>query len=245
MHASNKPDAPVAATFARLGPETAAAVASLWSGSAGCTVRCVPTRRTVALPVADRWLFAKWRRGKRRDAAREWRWLHLLPLLGLRTPFPVAWVGRGGRSLLVTEGVAGHPLDVWMRLASTEGWLPTLLGYLCERVAPAVRQLHDHGLVYRDLYWNHVFVGDPRRLEAPVFLDVERVMRPWWRWRRWVIKDLAGLLASIPEGVTLPPRAVLRFLRAYQGGSLRSVRSAMRAIESKAGRIRGRQPKFG
>lgn len=245
MHASNKPDAPEAATFTRLGPEIASAVRALWAGSAGSTVRCVPTRRTVAMPIADGWLFGKWRRGKRTDAAAEWHWLHVLPLLGLRTPVPVAWIGRGRRSLLVTEGVAGHSLDVWMARAAEAGWLPELLVYLCDQVAPAVRRLHDRGLVYRDLYWNHIFVGDPRRGDPPVFLDVERVLRPWWRWRRWVEKDLAGLLSSIPAGISLPPRAALRFAQAYQGGSLRNIRASMLAIEAKAQRIRGHQPKFG
>lgn len=157
----------------------------------------------------------------------------------------MVWIGRGRRSLLVTEGVAGHSLDVWMARAAEAGWLPELLVYLCEQVAPAVRQLHDRGLVYRDLYWNHIFVADPRRGDPPVFLDVERVLRPWWRWRRWVEKDLAGLLSSIPAGISLPPRAALRFAQAYRGGSLRSIRASMLAIEAKAQRIRGHQPKFG
>jgi hypothetical protein len=245
MHASNKPDAPVAATFARLDPERAAAVRALWSGSAGYTVRCVPTRRTVGLSFAGGWLFGKWRSGALGDAAREWRWLHVLPLLGLRTPAPVAWIGRGSRSLLVTEGVVGQALDVWMMHAVREGWQDLLVAYLCDQVAPLVRQLHAQGLVYRDLYWNHLFVLDPRRFDPPVFLDVERVIHPRWRWRRWVIKDLAGLLASVPVEVTLPRRAVVRFLRAYRGGSLRDFQGTMVAIEAKARRIRGRRPKFG
>lgn len=245
MHASNKPQVPDSSTFARLEPEVAVAVQGLWSGSSGHTVRCVPSRRTVAVQVSGRWLFAKWRSGALGNAAAEWRWLHLLPLLGLRTPVPVIWLGRGRRSLLVTMGVEGRSLDAWIVDAAAEGWGEVLGAYLVRHVAPLVRRLHDQGLVYRDLYWNHLFAEDPRRDLAPVFLDVERVMKPRWLWGRWVVKDLAGLLSSVPPEVKVPLRTALRFLRAYCGESLHSHRALMAAVVAKARRIQGRQPRFG
>jgi len=209
MHASNKPENPEAPDLDVLLGRYASAVRGLWSGSLGCTVRCVPTRRTVATAVDGSWLFGKWRLGARRAAAAEWRWLHLLPMLGLRVPQPVAWLGRGRRTLLVTAGLPGRGVDAWAVDAAREGWLPELVAWACRHMAPLVRRLHDRGLVYRDLYWNHVFVDDPRRDAAPALLDVERVFQPRWRLRRWRIKDLAGLLASVP--VELKHRAALRF----------------------------------
>ncbi|HEX5052402.1 MAG TPA: lipopolysaccharide kinase InaA family protein [Planctomycetota bacterium] len=242
MHASNKPDPPTAQSFEVTGVY-AAALHDLWHGSVGHTVRCVPTRRTVAVQVGERWLFGKWRRGRRADAAAEWRWLHLLPLLGIHTADPIAWIGRGDRSLLVTEGLPGRAMDAWAVAAADEGWLPEVVAYACRVVAPVVRRLHDQHLVHRDLYWSHVFAADPRGDEAPALLDVERVFRPRWRWRRWVLKDLAGLWASVP--VPVSPRAGLRFLREYLGEPLGEHRGAIAAIVAKAARMRRHVPRYG
>jgi hypothetical protein len=218
---------------------------ALWDGALGRTVRCVPTRRTVAAPVVGGWLFAKWRQGASRDAAAEWRWLHELPALGLRTPEPVAWIGLGRRTMLVTKGVAGRSFDAWMQQAAAEGWSDVLADYAARQVAPLVRRLHDRHLAYRDLYWNHVFVVDPQQADPPVFLDVERVFRPRWRWRRWLVKDLAGLLSSVPSCVAVTRRHQLRFLRAYAGGSVRGLLPLFAAIRRKARRIGAHVPRFG
>lgn len=243
MHASNKPEDPEAPGLAVMLGRHAEVVQGLWSGSLGHTVRCVPSRRTVAAPVGEGWIFGKWRVGERRAAAAEWHWLHVLPLLGLRVPEPVAWLGRGRRSLLVTVGLPGRALDAWAIDAERDGWLEELVRWACQRVAPVVRTLHDRGLVYRDLYWNHVFASEPRGEQPPMFLDVERVFRPRIRRRRWWIKDLAGLLASVP--VPLPPRAALRFARAYLGERLRGHRSLLAAVAAKAARIRAHRPRYG
>ncbi|HEX6811907.1 MAG TPA: lipopolysaccharide kinase InaA family protein [Planctomycetota bacterium] len=242
MHASNKPYAPTPATFALLSGY-GEAVAAMWAGALGHTVRCVPTRRTVVVAVAGGWLFGKWRRGRERDAAAEWRWLHMLPLLGIHAAAPVAWVGDRRRSLLVTAGLPGRSLDAWAVDAARGGWLPQLVAWACSDVAPVVRRLHDQGLVYRDLYWNHVMATDPRLGGEPRFLDVERVFEPRWRKRRWIVKDLAGLWASVP--IALPERCGLRFLRHYLGLPLRAHRRLILAIAAKARRIRQHVPRYG
>lgn len=246
MDASNKPDSPAGRWRTLAEPELAEAVDGLWSGRVGRTVRCVPTRRTVALPFAGGWLFGKWRVGGGNAASAEWRWLHLLPLLGIRTAEPIVWIGSRRRSLLVTSGVTGRSLDAWAVDAVRGGWLAAVVNYACHEVAPAVRRLHDQGLVYRDLYWNHLFAPDPRsvrRGDAPVFLDCERILRPRWRWRRWVVKDLASLWASVPAPVGRS--AALRFLRSYLGEPLAGHRRLMLAIAGKAARIRRHVPRYG
>jgi hypothetical protein len=243
MRASNKPQPPAASSLAQLPAAVADAVRAMWDGSLGATVRCVPTRRTVAASVDGEWLFGKWRRGARRAAATEWHWLHVLPLLGLRTAVPLVWIGSSRRSLMVTAGVPGRALDAWIDAAHEEGWLPALGDYACRVVAPTVRRLHDRGLVFRDLYWNHLVVADPRGDSEPVFLDVERVLQPRWRWRRWVAKDLAGLYASLP--VDVGQRLPLRFLRAYLGEALRGHRATIATIVRKAARIRAHRPRYG
>lgn len=245
MHASNKPQAPGTLGDAAGATPHATALRALWDGAIGCTVRCVPTRRTVVAAVADQNWFAKWRTGRRRSAAAEWHWLHVLPMLGLRTPAPIAWLGKGRRTLLVTAALSGRALDAWAIDAQREGWLDELVAWACANVAPAVRALHSRGLVYRDLYWNHLFADDPRRGGAASFLDVERVFRPRWRRRRWIVKDLAGLLSSLP--VPIGARGKLRFLRACLPEPLDSSRSRslLRAIVAKAARIARHAPRYG
>jgi len=243
MSASNKPQPPLAASLAALSDDLADAVHRLWHGSLGHTVRCVPTRRTVTCGEGAQRLFGKWRLGHRGKAAAEWRWLHVLPMLGLRVPAPVIWLGEGRRTLLVTAAVEGRPMDAWIVEAAEGKWLPQLADFACRRIAPVVRRLHDNGLVYRDLYWNHVFAVDPRTDGEVALVDVERVLRPHGWWRRWVVKDLAGLLASSPRPV--PDRLGLRFLRACLGRPLRDHRAMIAAIARKAQRIRRHVPRYG
>jgi hypothetical protein len=201
---------------------------ALASGRIGQTVRCTPRRWTVMGEDDGDMVFAKVRRGRRRDAAAEWRWLHELPRLGLAAPAPL-WCGRVGRALLVAAVAAG------------EGALATR--FAVRVVAPQVRRLHAAGIVFRDLYWNHLFARD-LHADAVLFLDVERVFRPRCRRRRWIVKDLAGLLASAPAG--LPRSAPLRFLLALLPRADRAAAPALaRAVAAKAARIRAHVPKYG
>lgn len=243
MHASNTAQAPGSTALAMQTGVDYAAVCDLWSGALGRTVRCVPTRRTVMATAPSGVVFGKWRRGRRRLSTAEWRWLHVLPLLGFTTPRPIAFLGQGRRTLLVTAAVPGRPMDAWFVEAVRDGWLADLVAYACEHVAPVVRSLHNHGLVHRDLYWNHVFAVEPRLGTPPGLIDLERLFRPRLLWRRWMIKDLAGLWSSLP--VAVAARAGLRFLRAYLGTPLRGQRRLVAAIEAKARRIRRHVPRHG
>lgn len=242
-HASNKPARAGGPPGPLHGGEHADAVRGLWDGSLGRTVRCVPTRRTLAVVSNGTVLYAKLRRGDRGAAAAEWRWLHVLPLMGIATAAPVAWIARARRSLLVTRALPGRSLDAWACDAARAGWLPELVDWVCRDLAAFVRHLHRQNLIHRDLNAAHLFVDDPRRGGAPALLDVERVFRPRWRRRRWIVKDLASLLASSP--VALPPLTGLRFLRRYLDAPLYEHRRLMRAIATKAARIRAHRPKFG
>jgi hypothetical protein len=130
MHASNKPQSPDGAGLDLVAGVHAAAVRDLWNGAVGRTVRCVPTRRTVSVASAGTQLYGKWRQGRGRDAAAEWHWLHVLPLLGVRVPAPVAWLRHAGRSLLVTAALPGRSLDAWAVHAAAGGWLDELAGLM-------------------------------------------------------------------------------------------------------------------
>jgi hypothetical protein len=70
------------------------------------------------------------------------------------------------------------------------------------------------------------------------------MFRPRWRWRRWVVKELASLLASSPVPVPVP--VALRFLCNYQPElHTRQRRKLARAVWRKVARILAHQPRFG
>jgi hypothetical protein len=242
MQASNNGAAPV--TASGLPHDEATFLQALWDGAEGRAVRCVPARYTVMATAPDgRVVFAKLRRGRARDAAAEWRWLHVLPMLGFQVPTPVAFVQRGRRSMLVTAAVAGRSADALARQALEEQRGADVAAFVVGALAPLVRSLHAQGLVFRDLYWNHLFAAALDDSAEITLLDVERVFRPRWRRRRWIVKDLAGLLASSP--VRLPCRIWLRALRAYFGGWPPGWKGWVVAIRHKAARIQAHAPKYG
>lgn len=220
-------------------------VEAVANGALGWTVRCTPRRRTIMAELADgRVLFCKLRQGRSADARAEWRWLHLLPLMGFQVPRPVVLQQSRGRTVLCTEAVGGRPLDVLWREAEQRGGLREAIAYACSVVAPMVRRLHDRGLVFRDLYWNHLYAEAMQGgAGEPVLLDVERVMSPRWRFERWRVKDLAGLLASLP--VRLRDVDLLRLLAAYQGGLQPDWAILALRVMAKARAIRAHRPRYG
>lgn len=205
----------------------------------GVTVRCTPERWTVMqrLPGggADRFVFRKVRHGGVSAAEREWHWLHELPRLGFSASAPVYFARSGERTVIATVAAAGRPLPCLL----VEAGVQVATGYALAVIAPLVRRLHDRHLVFRDLYWHHWFASALRSTDEPVWIDVERVLRPRLMWQRWVVKDLAGLVSSWPfEPATFTPALVCAY-RGFDDAVL-----AARVTE-KARRIRARAAKFG
>lgn len=216
------------------------------SGLQGWTVRCTPQRRTLRMvrsSAPD--LYLKIRTRVPARALLEWRILARLAELGFHVA-PPAWVAWHGRiSVLATLAVPGRPAQVLLAEALRADSLRSVQDFACCAVAPLVARLHAQGLVARDLYWNHFYA---QRLGADAtlwWIDVERVFAPRWGWRRWVVKDLAGLLASFPAA-RFPRGLALRFLRSYAGGRLpEGWKAFARSILGKARRIRAHQPRYG
>ncbi|MAD32915.1 MAG: hypothetical protein CMJ88_04075 [Planctomycetes bacterium] len=224
-------------------PEHAAAVLALWRGSLGHTVRCVPSRQTLMARHHGRLLYAK-RYGSTRGADREWRWLHKLAEAGFRVARPVGKVSSPAASIAIFGAVPGRSLDAWAVTARRQGWLPAWFDYAIAEVAPLIRRLHARGWVHRDLNCAHLFAVDPQRGGAPALIDVERVLQPRLRWQRWVVKDLASLLASSP--VPVPVSVMARFLRAYAPGESAAARRRLgAAVGRKVARISRHRPRFG
>lgn len=199
----------------------------------GRLLRVTPTRRTAMheLPDGSR-IFCKVRYGRRRDALREWRALRALPALGIPVPRPLFFAERGPQTCVGMVGVPGRPMDVL--LVEGTGHRAGL------RAMPGIlRRLHGAGWVYRDMYWNHVFsCADGLHL-----VDVERAFRPRLRFERWVVKDLAGLLASLPADAPVSRSECLRFLRHSLDAGADWRRIAGRVMR-KAERIRAHVTRF-
>ena len=98
---------------------------------------------------------------------------------------------------------------------------------LIASVAGMARKMHRSGMNHRDFYICH-FLVKRADLEAGVddprvyLIDLHRAQLRSSVPRRWLVKDLAGLLfSSLDTGMTR--RDYLRFLRLYSGQSLREV----------------------
>lgn len=199
----------------------------------GRLVRVTPTRRTAMheLPDGSR-IFCKMRHGRRGDALREWCALAQLPALGIPVPRPLFFAERGSQTCVGMAGVPGRPMDA--RLVEGAGYQAGLRG-----MPGILRRLHRAGWVYRDMYWNHVFsCADDLYL-----VDVERAFRPRFRFERWVVKDLAGLLASVPVDAPLTRSECLRFLRRSLDARADWKRIARRVV-AKAEQIRAHVTKY-
>ncbi|MHC4140595.1 MAG: lipopolysaccharide kinase InaA family protein [Planctomycetota bacterium] len=199
-------------------------------------------RQRVALRVGDRRLYLKryikppWHeqvrlrlRGFGATAEVEWHWLRELPGLGLPGPQPVAYgcrrrAGLERQSLLLTDSVPG---------TSLERWVPDQLdGRLADRGFKTRLAADLAGL-------SHVFIDEDADGPARLFLiDLQRVIRPRLRWRRWMIKDLAALDYSTPAAAASSADR-LRFWLRYRGAQSLTPgdKPIIRAIARKARRI--------
>ncbi len=215
----------------------------------GRTVRCTPRRRTVMHGggVEAPAIFRKLRCDGGAAARREWHWLQRLPTLGFSAAAPVCLARAGRASAVVSLAVPGRPLAALLREAGEDA----AVRYVTVVVAPMVARLHGLGLVFRDLYWNHLFAASLDAGSEPAFIDVERILAPVWRWRRWVVKDLAGLVASWPEPVdreAVCTALVSAYVAAAGEAERRRLGAAApfrAAVATKAARILARRPRYG
>jgi heptose I phosphotransferase len=134
----------------------------------------------------------------------------------IATMVPVALGEAGGRSFLVTEGIAGcDKLTAWMQThkhALRNGELAALRDIVAG-VADAARAMHAAGLHHQDFYLTHLMV--PQTAAGPIHvLDLGRAQFHPRLARRWIVKDLAQLNYSA-AGISASDR--LRFLTRYLG----------------------------
>ncbi len=158
--------------------------------------------------------------GVKSIAGVEWHWIEQLSLAGIPSVQAVALGeafdgSRETRSVLVTAAVPGESMESlapkWRqgKRSSARRWLAP--------VANVVSKLHRSGYVHRDLYLCHIFLNETATQDAAIrLIDLQRMLRPKWNMKRWIVKDLAALNYSAPkEAVSTADR--LRWLKCYLG----------------------------
>jgi heptose I phosphotransferase len=118
---------------------------------------------------------------------------------------------------------------------------------LLGEVADVVARLHGAGFYHRDLYLSHFFLDDGADGDVGLTLiDLQRMIAPRMRRRRWIVKDLAALDYSTPAGA-VSVRDRLRWYRRYRGVARlsREDRALLRAVAAKRRRIARHSAKHG
>lgn len=181
----------------------------------------------------------------RATAYAEVRFIKRLTMLGIPTMRSIAFGQRIKRlwekaSFAVTEEIRGESLErLAIRAASDPNAVPPPADRheIIRQLALITRLLHGSRLFHRDLYLCHVFLT--RNADGGIVLrliDLARMIQNPIMPRRWIIKDLAALEYSSPNGlVTRADR--LRFLYYYLGqptGRCRADRDLMRRVRARA-----------
>lgn len=154
------------------------------------------------------------------------------------------------RSFILLREMPGESLERWVPAhvpPAAEERDARLRKRRLDALARFVAAFHAAGFVHRDLYLSHVFICPPG-LDAPAgrehyaLIDVQRVFRPRWRRRRWVVKDLAALDLSTPAdrvGRMERLRFLCRYVREF--GRMGSARTLARLVGVRAARIARRR----
>lgn len=211
--------------------------------------RTVYLKRFNRPPFRRQW--ERWREGHAglSTAGVEWTNARLLAQAGIPAIEVIAFGQKMAgiwerRSFVMAREVGGESLERWvpahLRPAEGETDLPRRRRRLNE-LARVVARLHRAGFVHRDLYLSHIFI------EAENFrlIDLQRVFRPRWRRKRWIVKDLASLHYSTPAdrvGRWERLRFLCRYVRECETGV--SPRRLARLIDAKARRMARRRPEW-
>jgi RIO-like serine/threonine protein kinase len=164
-----------------------------------------------------------WPLGNTASGARtEWDAIGLLRRSGFDVPEPVAMgeasvlCGMPPYSFLITRAVEGPTL---LEFLSKE-W-PTREGVsqaemrkrVLRDISGMIRRFHASGFYHKDLYCMHLIVTKDERWGRPYIIDLQRVEQKHPPRHRWLVKDMAALLHSMPPTMTKQDR--LRFLLRY------------------------------
>ncbi len=182
--------------------------------------------------------------GAEDEARREWRMIHEVRSLGIRTATPIALGqekagGTATRSFLLTAEIPGAVDGIT--------WAEQLPGLerrqFLLHVAELAREFHAAGLVHKDFYLGHVLVSPGAAGPESFLIDLQRVVRPCCFRSRWVAKDLGAGLLDVARGGSRTD--LLRCYLAYLGrpGLGDPEKVLARTILRRVAWLRTRQPK--
>ena len=205
-------------------------------------IRELPTRSNHVLVAGDMHIHVK--RTKKGRRAREAHAIEIARLARVPTA-TVVFRGSDPRFGAVTgtlDLAPARPFDDLLRehaLSRYQIWRTF------EVLADAVATLHQAKRNHRDLYLCHVFVRFEGQEPHVTLIDFERLRKHSRILGPRVVKDLAAVIASIPEG-SVPGQQAARFVLRYmvrRGIPRRGVYPGlMRRVQRKAARIRQHVP---
>ncbi len=228
-------------------------LATLWSGLdpfeqafalQGDMARDIAQRQTLRTDIGPRSYYIKrhygvgwaeilknWLTAKRPvlSAENEYRAVTALWDIGVRS-LPIAGYGVRGanpasrQSFLITDDLTPCVSleDYCLRWPEEPPSFATKFE-LIKRVAEMARLMHGCGINHRDFYICHFLLVGDGGAHAPLHLiDLHRAEQRSTVPPRWLAKDLGGLYFSAFD-IGLTRRDVLRFVKAYFGGSIREV----------------------
>jgi heptose I phosphotransferase len=158
-------------------------------------------------------------------ARNEWLALCALRNAGVRSMTPVLFCERGLNPATRKSAILTESLESKITLEDFETREPVLKRKLVNEVASMARNMHRAGINHRDFYLCHFLMdAPPAEDKEPVLhlIDLHRAQIRQNVPRRWVVKDLGGLLFSAFEK-DLTKRDLLRFVRIYSDRPLREV----------------------
>ena len=212
----------------------------------GEVFREIDDRRTIKVRIGNSGYFAKIHRGVGwveimknllqgrlpvLGARNEWLALRALRNAGVRSMTPVLFCERGLNPATRKSAILTESLEPKVTLEDFAPGEPVLKRQLVTEVASMAGKMHRAGVNHRDFYLCHFLMdaGPAKDLEeateqdkGPVLhlIDLHRAQIRQNVPRRWVVKDLGGLLFSAFEK-DLTRRDLLRFVRTYSERPLR------------------------
>ncbi|GJM11709.1 MAG: lipopolysaccharide core heptose(I) kinase [Pseudohongiella sp.] len=192
-------------------------------------------------------------------AENEWKAITKLRALGLATMTSVAYDSRGlnparRQSLIVTEDLVNTlSLEDYCKAWQQKPPNFLLKKKLLSKLAHISRTLHQGGVCHRDFYLCHFLLPkdsldtDPEQDFELFLIDLHRALIKQPLGRRWIVKDISGLLYSAMD-IGLTQRDYYRFMKIYDDTSLRealqhnagfwhSVHSRAQAMHKKLGPV--------
>jgi hypothetical protein len=178
------------------------------------------------------------------SAKNEWLAIQKLKALDILVPTLVGYGQRGSnpaslQSFVMTEELT-HIISLETLCQTWQTSQPSiaLKRHLIKEVARIARTLHQNGMNHRDFYLCHFLLDTSSFNSKQTFnnieiknnlsslkvylIDLHRAQIRRLTPRRWIIKDLAGLYFSSKD-IGLTERDLYRFMKCYQGKSLRLV----------------------